>query len=451
MGSYAYDFLNDSLLLDSSLVEQQYNSVPTSRLEKELRDYREHCLKALPEIRKTIKATSESVRFMATDTMSDVSRLKQAALYLEEAIVADPIFPITNFRTSFTESITSFMGMASTQSIDRQNLANAAIRLIELRPLVAGGYVQIYPVSYELEREATIPLLHSDVGFEDCLPKQILDQYKSSAVVRSVQNDNGRMLVMSDLYPCRNIHIHFQGMEHGFSMGYLLNPAEFESTDEKGMYTLIQKRTSVLPSEENFNAWVSQSVNQTARNHFVDLNKRIGLCDYFDCIFGTEHPFESNLLNMDVSSIQSNTLSCSMQMDVPFLDKVSSTDLMSIRNNDGEAFQSFRAELEKGLRQARQEPDPDRVRAIIEDTQHELFEVQMHQIAPQVKLFKKIHTLEAALAVAGIAFSVAIGSASLFATGIAGLHALKSQHDYKSKVAANPCHFLWRVKQQAKG
>ncbi|HCR3993990.1 TPA: hypothetical protein OOF55_003264 [Morganella morganii] len=451
MGSYAYDYLNDSLLLDGALASQLYSGISDLTLGMELTRYREYCLKILPEVRKDVKAGNDAFSCMATDTMSHISRLKQAALYLEEAIVSDPIFKITDFRSASTEAITSFMGVRSTPMIDRRELANAAIKLIELRPLVAGGYVKLYPVSFELERGEEIPLLYSDKGFEDCLASNILKQYKTNADVRSVQNDNGRMLVMRDLYLCRNISIHFKGMEGGFEMAYMLNPTEIKPTNKENVYTFIQKKSPEPPSEEDFVAWVRQSVNQTARNHYSDLNKRIALCEYLGCMFGTEHPFESNLLNMnlDSSDIKANTLNCTLQMDVPFLEQVSSADLMSIRNNDGEAFQSFRSELERGLRQARHESDPRRVRAIIEDTQHELFEVQMSQIAPQVRHMKKTHLTEVAIATAGLGLSVLTGGTSLLATVIAVAHGYKSHCDYKSKVTANPCHFLWNVKMKA--
>lgn len=451
MGSYAYDYLNDSLLLDGALASQLYSGISDLTLGMELTRYREYCLKILPEVRKDVKAGNDALSCMATDTMSHISRLKQAALYLEEAIVSDPIFKITDFRSASTEAITSFMGVTSTPMIDRRELANAAIRLIELRPLVAGGYVKLYPVSFELERGEEIPLLYSDKGFEDCLASNILKQYKTNADVRSVQNDNGRMLVMRDLYLCRNISIHFKGMEGGFAMAYMLNPTEIKPTNKENVYTFIQKKSPEPPSEEDFVAWVRQSVNQTARNHYIDLNKRIALCEYLGCMFGTEHPFESNLLNMnlDSSDIKANTLNCTLQMDVSFLEQVSSADLMSIRNNDGEAFQSFRSELERGLRQARHESDPRRVRAIIEDTQHELFEVQMSQIAPQVSHMKKTHLTEVAIATAGLGLSVLTGGTSLLATVIAVAHGYKSHSDYKSKVTANPCHFLWNVKMKA--
>lgn len=453
MGSYAYDYLNDSLLLDGTLVTQMYRGVSDAELEKELRNYREYCLKVLSEVRETVKANNGSVRCMATDTMSRTSYLKQAALYLEEAVVADPIFELTDFRSEISENFQLFMGMAATPNIDRKKLAKAAFKLIDLRPLVAGGYVKLYPVTFELERKAkAIPLLHSDNAFEDILPEPILRQYKTNALVRSVQNDNGKLLVMRHLRLGRHIDIRFKGMQLGFGMGYTLFPPEIlSSNEEQRTITIALSKDVPPPTKKDFDVWVNQSINQTAHNHYIDLNKRLALCDYLGCMFGTEHPFESDMLNMNVDStdIKLNTLNCTLQMDVPFLDQVSSVDLMSIRNNDGEAFQSFRSELEKGLREARHESDPNRVRAIIEDTQHELFEVQMSQIAPQVKHIKNTHLTEAGIAIAGLGLSVLTGGASLLATGIAMAHGYKSHSDYKSKVTANPCHFLWKVKQKA--
>ncbi|EGR3000685.1 MULTISPECIES: hypothetical protein [Vibrio] len=57
MGSYAYYYLNDSLLLDSSLITRLYAGISDAALEKELRNYREYCLKVLFDISKSNKAT----------------------------------------------------------------------------------------------------------------------------------------------------------------------------------------------------------------------------------------------------------------------------------------------------------------------------------------------------------------------------------------------------------
>lgn len=452
MLNYAYDFLNESILFDQKLFKKKYHGIPDTRLEQELIRYREYCVNILPKIRNSFRTNKDTLSCIMTGNMSDITHLKQAALYLEEAIVPDPIFQLTDFRSSPTEAMLSFMGIESSPKIDRVKLTEAIIKIIELRPLVTGGYVKLYPVSFELEQEEKIPLFYSDINFENCLPPDILEKYRLNADVRSVQNDNGRMLVMRDLYPCRNISIHFKGMETGFTMGYMLNPAVFEPTDKKNEFSIIQKKSSLPPSKEDFEIWVSQSINQTAKNHFINLNKRMALCDYLDSMFITEHQFESNLLKMNLGSadIKSNTLNCMFQMDIPFLEKVSSTDLMSIRNDNGESFQSFRLELEKGLRTARYESDPNRVRAIIDDTKHELFEVQMSQIEPQIKYLKKTHLADASIAIAGLGLSVVTGGFSLLATGMALAHGYKSYNDYQSKVTANPSHFLWQVRQKMK-
>lgn len=44
MGSYAYDYLNDSLLLDGALASQLYQSISDLTLERELTRYREYCI-----------------------------------------------------------------------------------------------------------------------------------------------------------------------------------------------------------------------------------------------------------------------------------------------------------------------------------------------------------------------------------------------------------------------
>ncbi|WP_368879155.1 hypothetical protein [Proteus terrae] len=62
---------------------------------------------------------------------------------------------------------------------------------------------------------------------------------------------------------------------------------------------------------------------------------------------------------------------------------------------------------------------------------------------------KKTHLTEVAIATAGLGLSVLTGGTSLLATAIAVAHSYKSHSGYKSKVTANPCHFLWNVKMKA--
>ena len=94
------------------------------------------------------------------------------------------------------------MGVTSTSMVDRRELANAAIRLIELRPLVAGSYVKLYPVSFRVgERMKRFLCLYSDKGFEDCLPSNILKQCQTKCCCNEVSKTTmDALLVMRDLY-----------------------------------------------------------------------------------------------------------------------------------------------------------------------------------------------------------------------------------------------------------
>lgn len=79
----------------------------------------------------------------------------------------------------------------------------------------------------------------------------------------------------------------------------------------------------------------------------IDLNIRIILYEPLGCMFGSEHFFVSNLLNMNLypRDIEANTLNCIFNINVLFLKQISSSDLIFIQNSDGDAFQSFRTEL----------------------------------------------------------------------------------------------------------
>lgn len=455
MGNYAYDYLSDSLLLDYSLVKNNYQSISEDRLRLELQKYREHCLKSLVEINTIINPAQNILSCMATDSMSSIRALKQAALYLDQVVLSDPFFELTNFKTDYDTVYSKFIGIDEDTNIDRVKLAKAANFLIELKPLVAGGYAKFYPVTLELEREKEeIPLLHSSNGFEDVLPKNILNLYKNMANVRSVEAVDNCLRVMRELYPCRRISISFNEMLSGFSMGYLLSEAKYTATEEKNRFEVVQTIPDTAPDQDNFDSWVNQSINQTARNHFKELTTRIAISHRTGSMFCSEHEFESKLLNFGVNQtskeIPENTINCMLNMNLPFLNNVSSLDLMNIRNNDGEQFSSFRKELEKTVRAARHETDPIKIQQIVDDAQHELFEVQVSQISPLVKNIKRTHFAEAGIGILGLGASVATSGVSLLATLIAALQGVKSQSDYNSKVHTNPCHFLWKVKESAK-
>jgi hypothetical protein len=62
---------------------------------------------------------------------------------------------------------------------------------------------------------------------------------------------------------------------------------------------------------------------------------------------------------------------------------------LRVRTDDGEAFQTFRLELEKQLRDLRLIKDPEQLRIKAENAMHELCEVQLNQSQPEGRSAKK--------------------------------------------------------------
>ncbi|MFT4929059.1 MAG: hypothetical protein ACI8WB_005187 [Phenylobacterium sp.] len=452
MGSYAYDFLNDSFLLDESLVKEIYEGITETELSAELMRYREHCLKHLDITSEQIN-NKDIMSCLATDSLSRIQSLKQAALYVEQVVVQDPIFSFTAVNSDTNKAFTSSMGLNESENIDRTYLAANAHYLILLRPFVSGGFVKIYPVSLELERGENLPIWYSENGYEDSLPRDVLSYYKKHSTARSARIVDGQLLVRSVLERCRHISVTFNGSDKS-GMLFLLQEGSSQKEQSSGYFEMKLVTPKSRPTRKRFEQWVKESINRAAIVHYEGMCKKIGLSQRLVSLYSCEHELEWNLLNMNLNvfgrDIQANTFNSTMQMDLPFLDGVSAHDLMSIRNNDGELFQSFRAELEKSVRSARHEQDPIKVQQIIEDAQHELFDVQTRQIAPLVNNIRKTHFAEAGIGLVGLGASIATSGASLFATLLATLSGVKTHSDYLVKVQSNPCHFLWKVKNKAK-
>jgi hypothetical protein len=66
-----------------------------------------------------------------------------------------------------------------------------------------------------------------------------------------------------------------------------------------------------------------------------------------------------------------------MSVDLPFLKELDIEMLMKVRQEEGEAFQSFRLELDKQLRELRLVKDPEALKIKTENVMHELSEVQV--------------------------------------------------------------------------
>ncbi|ELV8579172.1 hypothetical protein OC508_21695 [Vibrio vulnificus] len=455
MGSYLYDFLNDSVLLDKTMISRNYSGLSEKRLVQELERYRMYCIMNLPSISYDIRDHNGKLSSMGSEFFASDTVLKRAALYMDQIVLPDPIFPFTMPFHEQSSVFSQMLGFKKDGTIDRNELAHCAFQVISLRPFVAGNYVKFYPHSYHSEPAVNIPGSYSEVGFSDLLPEPILNFFTERAKVASLEKVPQGYKLCDELFPCRGIGLSFEGDSRDKIEIYNLFEQEVMSMDDDTRTMLFKMvLPDTPPSTAEFNNWVSQSVNKSAYEYFINTVNNVCLAQNLNSSYTSSIQLESELLRKHFfsgdKSIQTSTFDSIMQMDLPFLQGVSSHDLMSIRQNDGEEFANFRRDLESSLRELRYEQDPLVVQRKIQDIEHEMFESQVQKINTKVKSIKQVSFADLSIAAIGLSASIATSGLSLLGTLAALAHGAKTYGDYREKVTENPAFFAWRLKKAGK-
>ena len=162
----------------------------------------------------------------------------------------------------------------------------------------------------------------------------------------------------------------------------------------------------------------------------------------------TTSEFTHSLLGTCTSknSIKKHASELVLNMELPFLPNISMSDLMSVRQNDGEAFQAFRRELESKFRELRTETDREKIELKIQNIIHELSEVQVSKIEQKIKGLRKSALAGTVVALGGLAGSVVTSGWSIAGTVIAAANGVRTYSEYREKIRENPAYFLWKVK-----
>lgn len=456
MGSPVYSFLNDSLLFDVSLTDQDYSSISDARLLKELKSYRNFCIDNLPNITSDIRHDGNILSCLGSTQYSDLDTLKRSALYLEQVVLTDPIFPFTELKSQISNTMSQLLGMKTNNHVNRKSLALAATKMISMRPMVAGGYVKYYPISYHAEAPIHIPVGYSENAFSDVLPPSILEFFRNRANVKSLEKTDDGFVVKEDLTLGRSIGIWFKDADEKQINTYNLIKQEVLSADED---TRIVEFKMILPDsppdKEQFRIWVKQSVNRSAQGYFDELTKEVSLAHHLQSIYTCDSVLDSELLSSSFfnsrSGVKENAIECLLKMELPFIYNIGSEDLMNIRLNDGEEFQAFRIELEKQFRELRHENNPEVIKEKILDIEHEMTEVQVRNIDSKIRSVRKVALADTGLAIAGVAAGIATSGVSLIGSLAGFLHGCKTYSEYQEKVKENPCYFLWGLKKMSRG
>jgi len=423
-----------------------YSQVSDRELMNELQKYREFCIKNIQSILSDINLYKHDIKIFSAKSLIDIPRLMQTALYMDQVTLPDPIFEHSYENSQFSNTLAELNGITN-DTINRISLSKSAKLLKNLALMIEVGYVKLFPVSYFFEPQSEIPLIASTTS--EVLPKNIMQLYVDNADIKSFTKDGQHITFDKTLRLRRDITIKFDP-DFNESFFYQLFEQNVLSYDEATrMAQVAMSIPSHPPSKDSFEAWVSQSLYQSAFNHYTNLFKEIQLANAFKSQYTTHSSFIGKLLNRSVDKeIKSFTAECVLNFDLHFLKNIDIQTLMSIRQNDGEEFAVFRRELEKQFRVLRTEQNIDILRSKIADITHEMTEVQVAAINAKVKNLKKGVLANLGLGILGLSGSIATSGISLLATAVATVNGYKTYNDYQQKIRENPSFFLWKINNE---
>lgn len=452
MGSVTYEFLADSFLFDTSNYENSFSDYSDSVIEKELVKYREHCIKNIDKLYNEI--ISNNSIFKVFSTIEDVSLnfLQQTALYIEQFIIDDPLFKLTDEPSEATNVTGKFLGYDE-HKLDKLELVKVLKFLKTITPMVVDDYVKIFPISFYFEPPKQIPLNVPTDYNNDILPKEILDFFKEKAIVKlMVKNPNGRGWIIDESQKVsRGLYINFEGNLGNGSVYHLFESFIENMDDKTGVITYRHSLPDNLPELEHFKVWVQQSINQSAKEYFDKIFFENYLASKLNSSYLTNSTLSANLLNKNLDNrqtIQTFTAQELINMDLPFFENIDTVKLMQIRKYDADIFTNFRIELEKNFRELRTITDEKTLKLKKENIIHDLYNVQGQKITAKMDFIKKQIAINSTIAIGSLLSSFATSGLSLIGLAFAIGKGYKDYKDYIERVKENPCYFLWKIKKK---
>jgi len=445
-----YNFLKESFLYDNKLIEKEYSSITDIEIKNEFKKYREYILKNISKLHDEITLYANQIKIFNVDKLIDFTKIRQMSFYLDQVIVSDPLFKVCTPSNLHQDIFSEYLGVTKDNSFSRKELIKVIKNFKDSEILVEATYLKFFPTSYFFEPKSEIPLLYSETQFYDVLPSNIMDLYHKNTKLRTFKKNGLYLTVNKNFERDRTLEVLFQNDDTIFQNMYNLLEQKIISYDEKtNTAEFAMSLPDTIPTKESFDSWVNQSINQSAISHFKKISLDINLSTKLKAQYITTSSFVDKILKNQFNlkpDIKSNVTNLMLNFDLNFFEDIDIKNLMAIRKNDGEEFEVFRRELEKQLRDIKNEKDSSIIQSKIQDVKHELEEVQIAAINSKMKKMKKKASIDFVIGTAGLGASFATGGISTFATLVSLFNGYKTYNEYQDDVKENPSYFLWKIK-----
>ena len=455
MSKNCLSFLLDSFLFLSECVAEGYSKYQDSEITSELEKYRNFVLENIENIQNEIKHTHDKLN-ISIETFNELPTedvYKQLVLYMDQVVIPDPLFELTEERNPFSETVGQYMGLQKTSGIERQKLTDVINYIKCIFPLIESGFVVMLPVSLMHEAPKEIGINYSPTSFSDIIPTPILEFYRSIAKVHNLEKcDTGlRMDPSKPLMLGTQIYIDFpcEIKSNGCIYQYMLpEVVEYDEETRKALFRMYIPDTIDAPT---FNAWVNQSINQAANHHFKEKYSELVLARKSGCMYLARSPLTAHVLQMAIEkpSKDAELSTMALKLDLPVLSQLPITDILDIRKNYGEAFHNFRNELNARLIGLDSIDDTDTFRRQLASISYELNNLQVKEVEKEYRKITRTLKLDALALTGSLIASFATGSITAVGAAGAFVKGISDIGKYYTDVHEHNGLFLWKLNNQA--
>lgn len=154
-------------------------------------------------------------------------------------------------------------------------------------------------------------------------------------------------------------------------------------------------------------------------------------------------------MSLEKPSIESQLASLAMNIDLPVTDPIPLQELISIRNNYGEAFQNFRTELNAKLLAIDSLTDSELLQKELDKISYELMNTQVEEVSKEYRKIMRTLELDAFAMVGSLIASIPTGGLTAVGCAAAFVKGVSDVGKYLNGVHENNGFFLWKVRKEA--
>lgn len=458
MSHINFDFLTESFLFGPGL-EDGFSSFADCELENELYRYREYVISNMAEICKEVVSDSKKIAVTIESFSERPSEelLKQLALYVDIITISDPLFELTEKKSTSTKVMAEYYGMDSDEAIDRKELVDALKYMKESTILIVCNYIKYIPISYLHEAPLNVPITYDANNFSKSLPEPIMEFLKKNIQIHNtVRSDRGLCVEFEKpLTKGTGLFIHFP--DCGFRSGEIVQYQESEVVhfDEKTRRATLRFSTPDVISQETFSIWVEQSVNKACLHMYNDTFKELYFASRLNTMYLTQSALKAKMMSIELGkqSIDTRIANMALQLDVPVLENSKISDIISIRNDYGESFANFRTELGEKLLHLSHIVDDEQLANELQEVTYAINETYINQINRETRSLIRSLGIEATIATGSLITNNMLSGnnmLSLIAASIAAIGGIKDTVKLFGDVRERPGYFLWKLNKANK-